>query len=242
MPKERVETTLFSIISVDGKITTGDLDILDFEKDFPRIRGIKEGYPQYDVLLTKTDLNQITTGRVMAKIGVNTRKDEPEKIEFSFVIIDRKPHLDENGVRYLAKWANTLYLVTNNKRHPAFTLMNIQNLKIIYYPTEIDLEDLLVKLKSDHKIETVTLCTGGTLTSVFLRKKLIDHISVVVAPALIGGMDTSTLIDGESLHYEKDLIDVKALELKKCEVLKDSYLHLFYDVINETEIESYKYQ
>jgi len=242
MLKERVETTLFSIISIDGKITTGDLDVLDFEKDFPRIRGIKEGYPQYDGLLTRTDLHQLSTGRVMAKIGVNTREDEPEKIEFSFIIVDGKPHLDENGVRYLAKWVKTLYIVTNNKRHPAFALLDVHNLKIIYYPREIDLEDLLAKLKSDWKIERVTLCTGGTLTSVLLRKKLIDHISIVIAPALIGGKNTSTLIDGESLHTPNDLIHVKALKLKKFNVLKDSYLHLYYDVINETEIEPYKYQ
>jgi 2,5-diamino-6-(ribosylamino)-4(3H)-pyrimidinone 5'-phosphate reductase len=76
----------------------------------------------------------------------------------------------------------------------------------------------------------------------FLRKKLIDHISVFVAPALIGGINTSTLIDGESLHYDKDLVDVKALKLKSCKVLKDSYLHLYYDVINETEIEPYNFQ
>lgn len=129
MSKERVETTLFSIISVDGKITTGDLDVLDFEIDFPRIRGIREGYPQYDALLIKTDLHQLTTGRVMAKIGVNTRKDEPDKIPFSFIVVDRKPHLNESGIKYLSKWVKTLYLVTNNREHPAFNMKDAKNLK-----------------------------------------------------------------------------------------------------------------
>lgn len=75
------------------------------------------------------------------------------------------------------------------------------------------------------------------MNSILLRMKSIDHISIVVAPALIGGKNTSTLVDGESLHFPKDLIHVKALKLKKCEVLENFYLHLYYDVINETEIE-----
>lgn len=30
-------------MSVDGKISTGDTDMMDVDKDFPQIEGIKEG-------------------------------------------------------------------------------------------------------------------------------------------------------------------------------------------------------
>ena len=236
MSRRRVETTLFMIVSVDGKISTGDSDLLDMDRDFPRIKGIREGYPQYDVLLSKTDRYCLNTGKVMAKIGVNTRKEEPEKIEFCFIIIDRKPHLNENGIRYLTKWAKMLYIVTNNHHHPAFNLKDIENLEIIYYPEKIDLENLLIRFRKDYGVERITIYPGGTLNSVFLKKRLIDHLSIVIAPALIGGKNTPTLIDGRSPHTEEDLIHVKALKLNKCEVLKNSYLHLHYDVINNTEI------
>ena len=85
-------------------------------------------------------------------------------------------------------------------------------------------------------MERITIQSGGTLNAVFVREKLIDHISIVVAPALIGGRNTSTVIDGESLHSEIDLKNIKALKLIKCNILKDSYLHIQYDVINETDI------
>ena len=39
----RPETTLFMIESLDGKISTGDNDELDVDKDFKRIVGVKEG-------------------------------------------------------------------------------------------------------------------------------------------------------------------------------------------------------
>ena len=45
--KERPITTLFMLMSVDGKISPGASDSLDVDKDFPNIAGLKEGLPQY---------------------------------------------------------------------------------------------------------------------------------------------------------------------------------------------------
>ena len=39
-------TTLFMLESLDGKISTGNNDSLDVDKDFPCIDGVKEGLHQ----------------------------------------------------------------------------------------------------------------------------------------------------------------------------------------------------
>ena len=57
-------------------------------------------------------------------------------------------------------------------------------------------------------------------------------MDIVVAPILIGGKDTSTLIDGRSLMSESELSQLKALKLEKCVVLENSYLRLRYKVMN----------
>jgi len=69
-----------------------------------------------------------------------------------------------------------------------------------------------------------------------LRKKIIDKISIVIAPTLIGGKNTPSLIDGKSLSSIKELSDIKALKLTSVKKLKNSYIHLKYDVINDTKI------
>jgi 2,5-diamino-6-(ribosylamino)-4(3H)-pyrimidinone 5'-phosphate reductase len=237
---DRPVTTLFMIESVDGKISTGDNDELDVDRDFKRIKGIKEGLHQYYELEGKSDFFSLNSGRVMAKIGLNERTLEPTKMErVSFIIIDNKPHLNRNGIEYLAKWVKTLYLVTTNKTHPAHQLKNIyKNIEIIEYMKVVDLSDLLSKMKSKYHADRITIQSGGTLNSYFLRLGLIDHISIVIAPCLIGGTNTQSLIGGESLHSNEDLIKVKALKLKKFEVLKNSYLHIKYDVVNETQVDA----
>jgi 2,5-diamino-6-(ribosylamino)-4(3H)-pyrimidinone 5'-phosphate reductase len=236
----RVETILFLLVSVDGKITSGESDDLDSDKDWKRIRGVKEGLRQYYKLEESIALNSLNTGRVMAKVGVNSRTEIPEKDDrLTFFIVDRKPHLNENGVKYLTQRVGRLFIVTNNPSHPAFPLKSTcDNLEVIYYAEDIDLLDLLERMKQQYGYEQLTIESGGTLNAAFLRQGLIDHVVVVVAPLLVGGKATSSLIDGSSLQTEEGLTNLKALKLVRCEVLQDSYLRLEYDVINETVIDS----
>ena len=69
------------------------------------------------------------------------------------------------------------------------------------------------------------------MNGLFLRAKLIDYVDIVVAPVLIGGKDTSTLIDGPSITTKEELSDLGVLKRIRCEALEDSYLRLRYQVI-----------
>lgn len=233
----RPTTTLFMLASLDGKISTGDMDERDVDKDFPRIFGIKEGLHQYYDLEKQTDRVSFNSGRVQAKVGVNQRTWDKERDDLSFVVVDNKPHLDRVGTEYFAKRSGHFYLITTNKNHPAFELQErYPTMNMLFYENTIDFVDVFRKFREEFNIERITIQTGGTLNAEFLRLGLIDRVSIVVAPCLIGGKDTQSLIGGESLHTEEDLKKLKALELIKCDILKDSYLHVQYKVINDTKI------
>ena len=45
---DRPITTLFMLMSVDGKISTGTTDEFDVDRDFPKIDGLKEGNDLFD--------------------------------------------------------------------------------------------------------------------------------------------------------------------------------------------------
>lgn len=225
---DRPITTLFMLMSVDGKISTGATDDLDVDKDFPKIPGVSEGLHQYYEIEQTTDLWSLNTGRVQEKMGVNT-KLPPDKTPVSFVIIDSK-HLNEQGVRYFCGLAKEFVLITTNAVHPAFHVQE-SNLHIIYQ-NQLSLSDALVKLKAEFGCDRITIQSGGTLNGLFLREKLFDYVDIVVAPVLIGGKDTSTLIDGQSLVSERELSQLGILKLQECVVLENSYLRLRYKVMN----------
>ena len=121
-------------------------------------------------------------------------------------------------------------LITSNKDHPAFQIKET-NLHIIYQ-SELSLADALTELKSEYGCQRITIQSGGTLNGLFLREKLFDYIDIVVAPVLIGGKDTSTLIDGKSLLSKSELSQLGVLKLQECTVLEESYIRLRYKVIH----------
>ena len=222
-------TTLFLLTSVDGKISTGACDELDFDRDLHLIAGVGEGLHQYYEIEQTTDLWSFNSGRVMAKIGANVR-ELPEKSPVSFVIIDNS-HLTEHGVRFMCAWAKNFVLVTTNANHPAFSV-DAPNLHIISQET-LSLSTMLEKLYSDFDCDRITIQSGGTLNSLFLRERLLDYVDIVMAPVLVGGKDTSTLIDGKSLTAREELSGLGVLKLQECIVLDNSYLRLRYEVINK---------
>lgn len=220
-------TTLYMLVSVDGKISTGATDELDVDQDFPQIPGLKEGLHQYYEIEQTTDLWSFNTGRVQAKMGANT-KEMPAKTPVSFVLLDNH-HLNEHGVRYFCGRSDTFVLLTTNKEHPAFDVHE-DNLHIILQDT-LSLTDALVELKERFGCERLTVQSGGTVNGLFLREKLFDYVDLVVAPVLIGGKDTATLIDGRSLLAKDELSQLGVLRLIEASTLQDSYLRLRYQVI-----------
>ena len=226
---DRPIATLFMLMSVDGKISTGSTDELDIDRDFPKIPGVREGLYQYYEIEQTTDLWSFNTGRVQAKMGVN-EKELPDKTPVSFVLLDNH-HLTEHGVKYFCAKSKQAVVITSNPAHPAFHVV-ADNLHIIYQERP-SLGDALARLKQECGCERLTVQSGGTVNSLFLRENLLDYADIVVAPVLIGGKDTPTLIDGRSLESNKELGQLAPLELMDASVLQNSYLRLRYRVIRQ---------
>ncbi len=231
-------TTLFMIQSVDGKISSGDTDAVDVDRDWKRIVGVKEGLPQYYALEKRTDHVSFNTGRVMAKIGINTRTTIPPKLpRLFFVLVDNKPHLNQQGLRYLSGWLGHVFIVTTNKKHPAFALQKeVANITVLLYPKQINFRHLFETLYSTYKFKRVTIQSGGTMNTKLVREGIIDRISLVIAPLLVGGATTPTIMEGEAIHQVSQLALLKPLKLVSVKKLRDSYVHLVYKVLPKTVI------
>ena len=223
---KRPITTLFMLMSVDGKISTGATDELDVDRDFPLITGLKEGLHQYYEIEQTTDLWSFNTGRVQAKMGVNTA-EIPARTPVSFVLLDNH-NLNEQGIRYFCARSKQFVLITTNRNHLAFDV-SAENLHIIFQE-KLSLTDALIVLKERFGCERLTIQSGGTVNGLFLREKLFDYLDIVVAPVLIGGKDTATLIDGHSLQARDELHQLGVLRLIEARPLQDSYVRLRYKV------------
>ena len=90
----------------------------------------------------------------------------------------------------------------------------------------------MISLRKDFDCDRLTIQSGGTVNGLFLREKLLDYVDIVVAPVLVGGKDTPTLIDGDSLVSERELSELGVLQLNGCTILENSYLRLQYRVLS----------
>lgn len=99
------------------------------------------------------------------------------------------------------------------------------------YDRRLDFRDLFKNLYEEFGIKRITVQTGGSLNAILAREGYIDEVSVFIAPILVGGKDTPTLIDGASLTSANELSQIKALELISISKLKNSYVHVRYKVL-----------
>jgi 2,5-diamino-6-(ribosylamino)-4(3H)-pyrimidinone 5'-phosphate reductase len=220
-------TTLYMLMSLDGKISTGASNERDFDKDLPRITGVAEGLGQYYELQTRTGRFSLNTGRVLAKVGWNDIQINIERLPVSFVVVDNR-HLTLRGVRNLLERTEQLIVVTSNVRHPA---LQVENPRLDVLLAEAPLEfDHIFRQLADRGISDLTVQSGGTLNATLVRSGLVHYVSVVVAPVLVGGSSTPTLVDGDPLNSDDDLALLRPLELLSAHPLDGSYLHLHYAV------------
>lgn len=98
---------------------------------------------------------------------------------------------------------------------------------IIAGDNKVDLRRALEELNERFNVNVVRVDSGGTLNGVLLRAGLVSEVSVVIYPALVGGMTPQTMFVAENLTGPEGVIPV---ELTHVEKLLDNYVWLRYKV------------
>jgi 2,5-diamino-6-(ribosylamino)-4(3H)-pyrimidinone 5'-phosphate reductase len=78
----------------------------------------------------------------------------------------------------------------------------------------IELREIL-EILFNHKIKTLMVEGGGTVIWSFLNQGLVDDLFVYMAPIIIGGANTPTIVDGEGIKGLDDVISLKIVDIKK---------------------------
>ena len=78
-----------------------------------------------------------------------------------------------------------------------------------------------------HKIKRIRVDSGGTLNGKLLREGLVDEISILINPSLVGGSPLPTIFDSNN---DKTTEHVIPLTITHCETLKDGNIWLRYSI------------
>jgi riboflavin biosynthesis pyrimidine reductase len=223
--RTRPDITLFLSLSVDGRITSHDSDTFDPDptwKNTPGIRGILQQF--YD--FASPGMTVLTTGQFMQKLGVNDRDNPPKKESFSMIVLDPDADLTPKGLKYLSQNVQNLYLICLSS-HPIHKsrVASCELPIIIPYTHEIDLNHAFAKLFRTHKVKDIFIHSIAPINADLLEAGLIDHLSIVVSPLLVGGHGTPTLDNA-------DVFTVRPLKLESVKPFAQNFVSLRYQVIN----------
>jgi 2,5-diamino-6-(ribosylamino)-4(3H)-pyrimidinone 5'-phosphate reductase len=91
----------------------------------------------------------------------------------------------------------------------------------------VDLRRALETLAGEHGVKTVRVDAGGALIGALLRDRLVNEVSVIIEPRLVGGESHRWLVHAPDAGAG----DVVTLQLRELERLDDDGLWLRYDVV-----------
>jgi 2,5-diamino-6-(ribosylamino)-4(3H)-pyrimidinone 5'-phosphate reductase len=202
--------TLFMLMSVDGKISAGASDERDFDRDRPSVLGVTEGLGQYYQLEQTMDAYSLNTGRVLARVGWSRFRRDIDRLPVAFVVVDSQ-HLTERGVRNLLLRTQRLIVVTTNPQHPATTIQD-PRLHVVEANGQVNFRQVFNELGA-LGVRNLTVQSGGRLNATLVRAGLVHYLSIVLAPVLVGGDSTPTLVDGDPLNGDGDLALLRTLKL-----------------------------
>jgi len=85
----------------------------------------------------------------------------------------------------------------------------------------VDLKEALVELRDKFGIKTIITDSGGVLNSALIEQGLVNEISLIVSPQLVGASSTNLF---RSLHMDQPM----KLRFKSCEAQNDGHVWLRY--------------
>ncbi|UCG67987.1 MAG: RibD family protein [Thermoplasmata archaeon] len=181
-------------------------------------------------------------------VGSNTLLSAPDEIppetEEAFKPItvdpeDKRPYLvvpDSRGRlkswhywRSLPYWKKPIVLCSNTTPKEHLEYLKKRHVEyIVAGEDHVDMRKALEELSRIYGVNTVRLDSGGTLNGVLLREGLVDEISVMVIPTLVGGTTPTSIFIGPDLTSEKGVLKLKLIHFEK---LEDDYIWLRYEVV-----------
>jgi 2,5-diamino-6-(ribosylamino)-4(3H)-pyrimidinone 5'-phosphate reductase len=99
---------------------------------------------------------------------------------------------------------------------------------------KVDFRAALEQLNDKYGVELVRVDSGGTLNGVLLREGLVDEISILIHPALVGGIKPQSIFRAPDLTSEDGVIKLKMINIQKA---KDDIVWLMYEILKDGEDE-----
>lgn len=119
-------------------------------------------------------------------------------------------------LRLTPYWRDVLVLVSRST--PADYLSYLEAKRVAYLVAgedKVDLRAALEELYRQYDVRTVRVDSGGTLNGVLLRAGLVDEVSLLLHPQLVGGTSPKSMFRAPDLASPDDALDLNLLGVEQ---------------------------
>ncbi|MDP7080986.1 MAG: RibD family protein [Candidatus Undinarchaeales archaeon] len=132
-------------------------------------------------------------------------------------------HLRNSGI-----WRDVVALVSMSTPREYIDYLKERNIAtIVAGDDHVDMCAALKELNQRYGVRIVRMDSGGTLNGVMLRAGLVDEVSVLVHPCLVGDTQSASIFNAVDLENPAGIIKARLL---KAEELKDGIVWLRYEI------------
>ncbi len=166
-------------------------------------------------------------------VEIPTQPDPGDRRALLVVPDSRGRLLKWRGIRQMPYWRGAVALCSRST--PQEYLDNLTRWHVPYLIAGIDYVDLreaLELLNLHFRVQTVLVDSGGTLSGVLLRNNLVDEVSVLIHPHLVGGTKPRPFFRPQEPGSRTGPLLLRLIHLER---LKDDMVWLRYEVAKETK-------
>lgn len=159
-------------------------------------------------------------------------KKNPEDTRPILVIPDSRGRIRTwHYLRNLPYWSWWVVLVSENTPEDYLDYLKKRHIdKIVAGEDHVDIKAALKELGSRYGVRNIRVDSGGTLNGVLFRLGLVDEVSIIMDPSLVGGTSPRSIFSAPDLKSEEDVIKLKLIS---CKNMRNDNVWLRYEVIKK---------
>jgi 2,5-diamino-6-(ribosylamino)-4(3H)-pyrimidinone 5'-phosphate reductase len=213
-------TIIHNMQSIDGRLT-------GFIPDLELYYGLAATFNEDATLVgSKTILAAPETNEETEE-AFDDPQQNPTDPRGTLIIVDGKGQVRNwHMLKKAGIWRNFIALCTSETPKEYLDYLTKRHIApIITGKNHVNLKESLGILYQKHNIKRIRVDSGGTLNGILLHEGLVDEISIIINPSLVGGTPTPTLFDN---NQEKTIENTKTLTLTHNETLKNGNVWIRY--------------
>lgn len=212
-------------VSVDGRIDWGSMDVGLYYELASRW--------EVDAMLSGS--NTMLASEIPEELPEEYREISEEmeargEERQLLVVVDSRGRLRNwHLLRKQPWWRNALALCSCATPQSYLDYLDEQGIDhIVAGDDHVDLRRALEELRARCGVKVVRVDSGGTLCGALLRAGLVDEVSLIIAPELVGGLTPRSIFVAPDLTSSEGVIPLRLLHVEN---VKGDFVWLRYDVV-----------